>query len=186
MPIHQSVVAKYRQQQHVAGFTLLELFVVIFIVGIMAALIAPGWSAFYNRQRLSKAIELVYQGVRDAAGNARRQRSTWQASIREVNETVQWAIHPASSSPGESEWSSLDSNVELDVAATTLKKIQVNGQNVYKVELSHKGQINGQLGKITLVIKGTELNNAPRRCVITSTLLGHMRLGEGKEPGKCS
>lgn len=173
MTSDRNIAANYKRRQTESGYTLLELLVVMVIVGIMAALVAPGWNAFYSRLRLGNAIDMVYQGMRDAEGNARRQHLDWQVSIREVDGVVQWAMHPASVTPGESEWRQLDPAIKLGKA--TLR--WVKDQSLYKVEFSHKGQVNGQLGRVSLTTKN---NEKIKRCVVVSTLLGHLRTDEDK------
>lgn len=64
-----------RIQHSESGFTLIEVLVVIFIIGILMAIAAPGWLALANRQRVNTVREDVLQVLRNTQNNARTTRS---------------------------------------------------------------------------------------------------------------
>jgi len=64
-----------RPKHSIAGFTLLEVLVVIIIIGILFAIAAPGWDALISRQRVGAAREQVLQVIRQAQSDARATRS---------------------------------------------------------------------------------------------------------------
>lgn len=147
------------------------MLVVLIIIGILAATIAPGWTAFLTNRRLNLAQEQVYQAMRDAQSNARLRHVPWQASFRtNAGNVVQWAIHPVAISPVHAIWNNLDANVQLD-NETTLQK----ADDVRRVRFSDRGWLAGQLGRLTL---SSKLSSKNKRCVIVSTLLGAMRKGQ--------
>ena len=152
------------------GFTLLELLVVIIMVGVLAALIAPGWLAFLNVRRLNVAQDRVYIAMRETQERARQRRQVWQASFREVNGTVQWAVHPAEAPPQESDWQEIGNFVQVDPASTTLYCHP--SQGVWRARFDGRGHTNGRLGRLTLMPAS---GGAARRCVFVSTLLGALR-----------
>ncbi|MEQ8381126.1 MAG: type II secretion system protein [Coleofasciculus sp. A1-SPW-01] len=168
------------------GFSLLELIVVVFMIGILSAIAAPGWLHFVNIQRLNTAQYQVYQAMQAAKSNATRDKLTWQVSIREVNEQVQWALHRAESGysiPNTANWHSLDSHIQVykdqndqGKHETTLHKDSPNGP--WHVQFNYKGNTNGQLGQITLIPKD---NSQIQRCVYVSTLIGTLRMGENND-----
>lgn len=154
------------------GFTTLEVIVILAIVSILFAIVAPGWAPFMNTLRLNAAQSEVYQVMRDAQSTARRNHLHWQASFRELDDVVQWAIHPASLLPTNAVWKNLDPNIRLD-AETTLQL--VNG--VRRVQFDENGNVNGQLGRLTLSAKA---GGKAKRCVIVSTLIGVVRQSRDK------
>ncbi|ABA19897.1 conserved hypothetical protein [Trichormus variabilis ATCC 29413] len=150
------------------GYTLPEILAVILMLGILASLTLPYWLTFIDTQRLNKAQNEVYNAMRQAQSQASKEKLTWQASFREQNGIVQWAVHPASVSPTNANWNNLDSRVRLD-GETTLQ--QSNG--VRRIQFDYQGSVKQPpLGRITL---SSQSRDRIKRCVYVSTILGAMR-----------
>ncbi len=159
-----------------AGFTLLELLVILFIVGLLAAIAAPTWLGFADGYRLNNGIGAIVLGMRQAQTQAVHTRKDWRFSLREVNGVVQWTIHPDTASPGASPWHSLDANIRMDPSLTTL----FQNSGIRRLEFNHFGRVNGQLGRVTLM---TSSGGRTRRCVFASTLLGVLRTAKDRDCG---
>lgn len=153
-----------------AGFSLIEGLVVLMVMGILSAIAAPTWLSFMNIRQLNAAQAETIQVMRLAQTNAKRYGNIWEANFREVNQQVQVSVHAATTPPSAASWDMLNSNALIDPNETTLSR----SNQVYRIQFGPRGQINGQLGRLTFV--GKNGGNA-RRCVILSTLLGAMRRG---------
>jgi prepilin-type N-terminal cleavage/methylation domain-containing protein len=162
-------VFSVRQASTVRGFTLIELLVVVAIAAILAGIAVPGWVSFERRQRLNLAQQEVLGAMRESQRQAIQHRRKWQTSFRELEGRVQWASHPVERLPAEADWHFLPHHVKLD-GETTLRR----SRGVHQVQFDHFGNVNGQLGRLTLAAEG---GGSAKRCVVVSTLLGTLRNG---------
>jgi prepilin-type N-terminal cleavage/methylation domain-containing protein len=64
----------FRKTHQTAGFTLIEVLVVVIIAAILAAITAPGWLAFLNRQRVSTVKSDLAQTLKNAQQDAIQRR----------------------------------------------------------------------------------------------------------------
>lgn len=158
-----------RRRSSVSGVTLVEVLGVLAIVGILMAIVAPGWVAYAEGRSLSAAQDAVLQNLRLTQSEAKRTRRIWQMSARSTSQGVELAVHPASASVHLADWQPLDPTVRLDTDETTVQRDRTQG--IYQVQFNATGRVNGSLGKITL----TTGQGQKRRCVVISTLLGVIR-----------
>lgn len=165
-----------------SGFTLLELIIVALIIGILSAIATPAWIGFTERQRLSVAQSQVYRVMKQAQSNAKRDKITWQASFREQDNIVQWAIHPASINSNNANWQNLESGIRIDQETTLVKT-----DNVRRLRYNYQGcpvyQLDDQCTQTTIRTKGritlsSTNSGKTKRCVIVSTLLGVLRTSQ--------
>lgn len=187
-----------------AGYTLLELIIIIAIIGILSAIAAPAWFSFVERQQLNSAQNQVYRAMQEAKSNATREKITWQVSFRQIRlngkDVVQWSIHPAepanfipiSVTTNNALWHNLDPAVLIDTSKndqdkyeTSLTKQTATGP--WRVQFNYYGcpvrQSNDECGQTSLTALGRitlrgKSGSKLRRCIIISTLLGAMRAGK--------
>jgi prepilin-type N-terminal cleavage/methylation domain-containing protein len=192
------------KRQSTAGFTLIEVLAVTIIIGVLAAIAAPSWVAFKERQRLNTANNQIYQALRQAQSNAKLQKETWQVSFQPNPDTPanwEWAIHPVTALPASksSAWQKLPDNVLIRPNTGTQRTTFAKVGNNYQILFNYKGCpvtdksescTNASLAfadsysasnpppRVVLANKNGGTN---RRCVMILTRLGTIKSGLDKD-----
>lgn len=151
-----------------AGFSLVEVAIVMLMSGVLMAIAAPGWLRFFQQRQLVAAQERAAIAMQKAQQQASLSRIRQSIAFRETAEGVEWSMYPTSGSAAN--WQSLSIGVAIDPSTT----LSHNGE-LYRLSFNERGHVSGRLGRLTLTIEGTQL----RRCVFASTLLGTLRQADG-------
>jgi len=103
-----------------AGFTMAEMIVVLFMIGILSVIAAPGWSAFINRQRLNQANGAVASVIQETRLQAKSTQGTYSISFRVNNNIPEYIIYPGiptttpiTNPPANSGWIALGDTMTL-------------------------------------------------------------------------
>lgn len=181
----------YKQQD--AGFSLIELIVVLLLVGILAAIAAPGWAAFVNRQRINKFNDAVFAALQEAQREAKNKKLSYSVSFRKNSTTQEVAIYRTDI--GISTWKPLGTDVGVSsdkfLLGTNLNSTTENTADSTvsyslnasaKITFDYMGTLpNASLGtsglQIVLAVPSSAnptLPSSVKRCVIVKTLLGSM------------
>lgn len=157
------------QNSKQAGFTLLEVIIVVTIISVLMAIVAPGWLRFLDTQRLISAQSVVYQGMQEAQGKAQQNHVDWQFSIRDVSGFVEWGTHSGTTDIGDVTWKKLSHfSIQIDEETT----LQQFGTAAHTIRFDQKGNVASRRGRVTLSSKRFD---SIKRCVYASTIIGAFR-----------
>jgi prepilin-type N-terminal cleavage/methylation domain-containing protein len=157
--------------QAIAGFTMLEMLVVVVIIGILATISTPIWIRFIANQQVIAAQNELRQAILQAQGFAIAERRAWRFSLRTVDDHLEWTIHPdAVPVTSVLTWHPLSAQIVLNNPDTTL----ATKDGIDYVRFGFQGEVLYRLSTVTVESKITDV---PSRCVVISTLIGATRKG---------
>lgn len=187
------------RRRAIAGFTLLEILVVLIIIGVLVAIAAPSWSALLNRQRVNIVREQAAQVIRQAQAEAKRtklarvvvfdlptngvprvatQRSTLDADERKSTrlDATQISAITTWEELGKGEVKAGQILMSTAPAAASNQIVFDSNGAVDPVSVSFPTPPNA-IFTVNVRPKGTSVG--ANRCVIVGTLLGATRTAEG-------
>lgn len=159
------------------GFTIIELFIVVLVIGILSAIAAPGWNAFISRQRIRTVNDSVFRALRSAQSNAKLNKE-------DVTVTFNPATDPPVISITNKPDERLNANGEIKagmvelVSGVCTDNTCVTVNPTPDVTFDYLGTV---ATDVPFVVTTSTQDNRLRRCVIVETLLGGMRTAEGDD-----
>ncbi|MBE9126700.1 MULTISPECIES: pilus assembly FimT family protein [unclassified Coleofasciculus] len=191
-----------------AGFTLIELIVVVLIIAVLSAIAAPGWLAFVNRQRVAKVNDAVYSAIQEAQREAKRTKRDYTVSFKtDGDKSLKSAVYLDGTLPANIPWQPLSQTLDIQPGQvilcsnidTTANKVAgsttCNFTDPRSIRFNFQGSLAGdpkpELGdtndrmlSVTVGIpqsdNATQPIPATARCVMVKTLIGSMQLGQDK------
>src|SRR4028118_584557 len=178
------------------GFTILEILIIVLMLGIFAAIAAPSWLAFINRQRVRTVNDRVFQSLRLAQSEAKRTKRdvTITFSAPSVDPPTV-TFDPPLATGGSTQ--TLNAGGEIKPGTIALltnaiafgdADIPVNSiifdyqGNVKKLPPSTNSAIpNARRFVVTVAPANATPNSSARQCAIVETIIGGMRTAEGNE-----
>ncbi|NEP01970.1 MAG: prepilin-type N-terminal cleavage/methylation domain-containing protein [Symploca sp. SIO2E9] len=133
-----SADSKREISQNEAGFTLIELIVVIIIISVLSAIAAPGWLAFTNQRRVNAANDEILNALQRAQSDAKRRKLSYSVSFRTDDRVPQVATYLAKDNNGNdvtpddldpNTWKTLGNDFELKPGQVLLGT-SINGENI--------------------------------------------------------
>ena len=183
----------------IAGFTLLEVLVVLIIIGVLTAIAAPSWSAFMTRQRIGVARDQISQVIRQTQAEARRTKlarviifdtntanpprfASQRQPLDPATERTAGLITPASIQQwqeignGEIKAGQLEISV---VPATAQNQIVFDANGAVDQISAAGGTVGGRPYIFAVNVRQKGGSAGANRCVIVETLLGATRSTDG-------
>jgi prepilin-type N-terminal cleavage/methylation domain-containing protein len=189
---------KTRLKRSMAGFTLLEVLVVIIIIGILFAIAAPSWDILMNRQRVNAVREQATQLIRQAQSDARRTHTS-RVVVFDPNQNgipraavVPQTLNTATGRTSDfianptttiTNWQTLgNGDIKAGVLTFSTVSARSNDQLVFDSNgtvdpLSQPVGVGSTIFSVNVRKNGTDPST--QRCVIVTTLLGAVRQAEG-------
>ena len=184
-----------------AGFTILELVVIVLILGILSAIAAPSWLAFINRQRVRTVNDRVLQTLRSAQSEAKRSKRdiTVTFDLAATTDPPTVTINPtdpASNPPQQTPLTTVppiqkvtfDAGGEIKPRTIKLLTNQTLINNAVSITFNYQGNITSPLINTStppqrtdrFIVTVVPFSGGGKQCVIVETLLGSMRTDEGE------
>ncbi len=184
-----------RHKASIAGFTLLEVLVVIIIIGVLFAIAAPSWNALMNRQRINTIREQAVQVIREGQSQARTTQigrfvvfdgdgTTTPVRAAIVPQSGGALVLNAADIAAINNWRTLgDGEVKVGTmefsANSVLSTKQILFDNKGAVDRDWLGNAETNLLVVKVKPKGASIET--QRCAIVDTLLGAVRLADGTQ-----
>lgn len=179
-----------RSNRSIAGFTLIEVLVIIIMVGILFAIAAPSWVGFINRQRLTTARDQTFELLRSAQAEAKRTKVSRAIAFDNAAQKPRVIVVPVVNDlstptidPSDGRWQVLGNG---DIKSGAIK---ISGRPDKGAETSSGtivfdtyGNVSPKIGAApyTITIQATTATS-PKRCVRVTTLIGAMVTAEDSD-----
>jgi type II secretory pathway pseudopilin PulG len=194
---------KTASRKNEAGYTLIELLIIVLILGIFASIAAPSWLAFINRQRVRTVNDRVLQTLRSAQSEAKRSKRdiTVTFDLAATTDPPTVTINPTDPATNPPQQTALttvppiqkvtfDAGGEIKPGTIKLSTNQTLINNAVSITFNYQGNITSPLIKTSTPRQSTDgfiVTVAPSRgggkqCVIVETIIGGMRTAEGNDP----
>lgn len=191
-------ISKHKND-HNAGFSLIELLVVILMVGVLAAIAAPSWQTFTTRQRIKSVNTQILQAIKTTQAEAKRNQSDYVLEFNLDGDPLKYSIYKDVELPKLPDKQPQSLSLDGAIKENMLKIYsQVQGTERNKIHFNFNGGLDeDKLKEDNIEIKDTGKNtdgfrvvvypkDSPdsRNCIIVQTILGATRTAEGTDDPK--
>ena len=156
-----------------AGFTIIEVLVVMIIVGILMGIAAPNWIAYLSNRRVITVRDEVKQVLEDAQNRARAERRS---------RTV--TIYTGDNIPALSVGSTANDGEKATLGGDDIREDMVGLATSGPTALTfdYQGLVDDSATLPFIIeVDAGNLTGGTKRCVIVATILGSITTGDGDE-----
>jgi prepilin-type N-terminal cleavage/methylation domain-containing protein len=162
------------------GFTFIELLVVIIMIGVLAAIAAPGMQGFLARQRMNAVRSDLVQTLRNTQQDAIQRRQTRQVRVID-NATAPTIEFGPLGIAGFSQTLGDDVANRGQLSLTSHRVVNGNpDDSVDTIAFDYRG-LPTVSENLPFVINITTAQSALRQCVIVANLLGSIKTATGAD-----
>ncbi|MCC3453465.1 MULTISPECIES: prepilin-type N-terminal cleavage/methylation domain-containing protein [unclassified Microcoleus] len=159
-----------------AGFTILELLVIVIMLGILASIAAPGWLGFINRQRVRTVNDRVFQSLRTAQSEAKRTKRP--VTIVFNNNTSTPPVDPPTVTiDGNIQQLNAQGEIKPGTIALTVNTPAAPTTPPNSLTFDYQGNLT--VGTTPFYVTVAVSGGGTRQCAIVQTIIGGMRTDEG-------
>jgi prepilin-type N-terminal cleavage/methylation domain-containing protein len=100
--LRQAVGCRKRRLQ---GYTLIEVIVALLFIGIVAAIAAPSWLSFRQRQQIRSAADRLQSALQEAKSSSRKNSVRYGVTVCSISpdsttaNTIEYSVHPYAEPP---------------------------------------------------------------------------------------
>ena len=160
-----------------AGFTFIEVLLVVIMVAILMGIAAPGWLAFADRQRMNSVRSDLLEVLRQAQADAKQNRETRVITVLdEAMPSLQISTPTGGSNVAVLAENSIDPDY-VDIIGYA----SVSGSWTPSTTLSFDYEGLPDSDQVPFRIDVTPSASSAKRCVIVANLLGTLKTANGEE-----
>ncbi|MCU0523665.1 MAG: prepilin-type N-terminal cleavage/methylation domain-containing protein [Elainella sp. Prado103] len=166
-----------------AGFTMVELLVVIIIATTLALIAAPGWLNFVNSRRAEAGREQIFQLLRQAQTQAMRTRQVQVVDFVTPADGLPIVRIAGVEQPIDAQVPSNDDTEMFGLEVLDGDTTGCAGDAAGCVIFNDRGNLQRQdlgEGGVKIVLTSPKDNEGSRRCVVITSLLGAMQKANGE------
>ena len=168
---------KTASRKNDAGFTILELLIIVIMLGILASIAAPGWLGFINRQRVRTVNDRVFQSLRLAQSEAKRTKSPVTITFdKNVDPPIVTFVPPLATG-GSTQTLNGGGEIKSGTIALTFNKPDSTDPKKSSLVFDYQGNL--ATGTTTpFIVAVSTVQGGGKQCAIVETLIGGMRTAD--------